>query len=133
MNTHSENLRVECAENCGNAPKKELLRDLSIAFAKLEVDFCMAWVTDDIVWEVIGDHIKRGKADFEKALNHMNNRKVQQLHIHNIITHGNAGSVNGILAFHDQQRFAFCDVYNFRGFGRNAKIKTITSYFIQIS
>lgn len=30
--------------------------------------------------------------------------------------------------------FSFCDdVYNFRGFGRNAKIKTITSYVIQIS
>ncbi|GAB7057639.1 hypothetical protein [Paenibacillus sp. Pae15] len=75
--------------------KKELLRDLSIAFAKYEVDFCTAWVTDDIVWEVIGVHIKRGKADFEKALNHMKDRKVQQLHIHNIITHGNTGSVNG--------------------------------------
>lgn len=50
-----------CAENCGNSPKKELLRDLSIAFVKNEIEFCMDWMTDDVVWEIIGDKLIQGK------------------------------------------------------------------------
>lgn len=133
MNNHSQNIKVECAENCGNSPKKMLLKDLSIAFAKNEIDFCMDWMTDDVVWDIIGDKLIRGKGDFEKALNQMKDREVQQLSIQNIITHGNTGSVNGTLVLKDKRSVAFCDVYNFRGFGKNSKIKAITSYVIKTS
>lgn len=133
METHSENIKIECAENCGNSPKKKLLRDLSIAFVKNEIEFCMDWMTDDVVWEIIGDKLIRGKGDFEKALHQMKNCKVQQLRIQNIITHGNTGSVNGTLILNDKESVAFCDVYNFRGFGKNSKIKAITSYIIKTS
>ena len=133
MNNHSQNIKVECAENCGNSPKKMLLKDLSIAFAKNEISFCMDWMTDDVVWEIVGDKLIRGKDDFEKALHQMKNCKVQQFRIQNIITHGNTGSLNGTLILHDKHRVAFCDVYNFRGFGKNSKIKAITSYVIKTS
>src|SRR5690625_4765727 len=133
MDTHSENIKIECAENCGNSPKKELLRDLSIAFAKNEIGFCMDWMTDDVAWEIIGDKLIRGKGDFEKALRQMKDREVQQLRIQNIITHGNVGSVNGTLILNDKQSVSFCDVYTFRGFSKNLKIKAITSYIIKTS
>src|SRR5690625_5890914 len=107
METHSENIKIECAENCGNSPKKELLRDLSIAFVKNEIELCMDWMTDDVVWEIIGDKLIRGKGDFEKTLHQMNNRKVQQIRIQNIITHGNTGSVNGTLIINDKESVAF--------------------------
>lgn len=132
MNAHAENIKIECAENCGNSPKKKLLKDLSIAFAKNEISFCMDWMTDDVLWEIIGQQVIKGKGDFEKALNQMKDRQVRQLLIHNIITHGNTGSVNGTLILHDKQSIAFCDVYRFRGFGKNSKIKAITSYVIAL-
>ena len=133
MNTHSDKIKIVCAENCGNSPKKELLRDLTIAFAKNEMDYCIDCVTDDIVWDIIGQKTIRGKSDFEKALNQMKDRAVQEIHIQNIITHGNTGSVNGALTLSDKQLVAFCNVYNFRGFGKNSKIRTITSYIININ
>lgn len=38
-------------EDCGNAPRKELLKDLSVAFAIHDQDFILANVTDDITLE----------------------------------------------------------------------------------
>ncbi|MFD2132287.1 nuclear transport factor 2 family protein [Pseudogracilibacillus auburnensis] len=133
MSTQSNNLKVECTENCGNSPKKMLLKELSIAFAENKISFCMDWMTDDVVWDLIGDKQIQGKANFEKVLIQMQGRRALELHIHNIITHGNTGSVNGTLLLNDQQSVAFCDVYNFRGTVKNAKIKAITSYVIKIS
>ena len=133
MTAHSENIQVECAENCGNSPKKRLLKDLTIAFAKSDIRFCVDCVADDVVWHIVGDKRIRGKGDFETALNQMKDREAQQMHIHNIITHGNTGSVNGTLILNDKQSVAFCDVYNFKGFGKNSKIKLITSYVVKTS
>lgn len=130
--TQSNHLIVECAENCGNSPKKELLKSLSIAFAKNEIDSCIDCMRDDVVWNIIGDQQIQGIDRFEEALHQRKYRKVEKLQIHNIITHGNSGSVNGALMLKGDQRIDFCDVYNFAGFGKNAKIKTITSYLIPI-
>lgn len=131
MAPHSDNIKIECDENCGNSPKKQLLRDLTIAFAKNEIDFCLDWITDDIVWEIVGDRLIQGKGKYEEALNDLRTKKSQALHIYNIITHGNTGSVNGTLLLTNKQCFSFCDVYNFRGFGKHSKIKAITSYIIE--
>ena len=131
MGTYSEDVKVECAENCGNSPKKQLLKELSIAFANNNTEFCLDWMTDDVVWEIIGDKTIQGINDFEHTLNEWKTRRVKQLCIANIITHGNTASLNGTLICNDNQTIAFCDVYNFRGFGKNAKIKSITSYVIK--
>jgi hypothetical protein len=42
-------------------------------------------------------------------------------------------SVNGILIFENKKSYAFCDVYIFSGAAKNAKIKEITSYVIEVS
>lgn len=133
MHDDTENIQIECEENCGNSPKKQLLRDINIAFAKNDFDFCMSWIRDDIIWEMIGDQRLEGKEALRQEWDRMKERKVQQLIIHNIITHGNAASVNGTVKLQDDQTIAFCDVYQFAGFGKNAKIKTITSYVVPLT
>lgn len=132
MSTSSDNLKVHCAENCGNSPKKELLRDINISFAKSEIDFCLGWMRDDIIWDIIGEEQIQGKSEFEKTWKRRIDRSVEELQIHNIITHGNTGSVNGNIILSDSTNVAFCDVYHFAGFGKTAKIKKITSYIIKI-
>lgn len=132
MNSQANNIKVECAADCGNSPKKRLLLELSIAFAANDVGFCAAWMTDDVIWNMIGDKRICGKDEFEKAaLNLLKSREVSEIHVQNIITHGNTGSINGTLRLKNKKTVAFCEVYNFRGFGPNSKIKEITSYFIQ--
>jgi len=131
LETNSHNIKVVCAEDCGNSPKKQLLKELTIAFANNDIDFCMECISDNIVWDMIGDKKIQGISEFEEALRVMDNSDIQELQIHNIITHGNVGSVNGTLILNNQQQIYFCDVYNFSGFGKKAKIKLITSYVIR--
>ena len=126
-----ENLKVHCAENCGNSPKKELLRDITIALAKKEIDRWMEWMHEDVLWEIVGNQQVQGKGEMEKMLQSWNDKKITELQIHNIITHGNTASLNATIIFKDRTRLDYCDVYNFAGFGKKAKIKKILSYMIQ--
>ncbi|SRR5690625_4621975 len=128
----SDNLQVECMENCGNSPKKNLLKELTIAYAKQDFSFCLDWLTDKVTWEIIGRKTVQDKHEVESALAELNRDPIQQLQIKNIITHGNTGAVNGTITLANEQKIAFCDVYNFSGFGKNAKINYISSYIIEL-
>ncbi len=131
MNTNSTNIKVICPKDCGNSPKKKLLTDLSIAFAKYSVEDVVGYFTDHIVWDLVGDKLIRGKDQLIEELDRMRNHKVSEIQISNVITHGSAGSVNGMFIQEDKKCFAFCSVYNFTSAGKNSKIKKITSYIIE--
>lgn len=131
MNERSSDLEVICADDCGNSPKKKLLRDLSIACAKHDLAYCLQWMVEDVEWEIVGKEQVIGKNNVEKAWHQMLTHQVQTLHIRNIITHGNTASLDGTWSFGEQHRVAFCHVYQFQGFGPKAKIKSMTSYIIE--
>jgi hypothetical protein len=124
-------MKIACAEDCGNSPKKKLLKEWSIAAASHDIDFCAEWAADDVVWEIVGDRRIEGKDLFVQALRQWQGRIVEQLRIENIITHGNVGSVNGTIVLDDQRSFAFCNVNKFSS-GKQSKIKAITSYVIEL-
>lgn len=128
--TQSE-LIVKCAENCGNAPKKLLLKDMIIAIAKKDINFCLDYVEENIVWNIVGKNNIEGKNEYARVLNQWKSEQVTQLIIHNIITHGNTASLNGTFILQNDEKIEFCNVYQFGGFGKNAKIKKITSYVIK--
>lgn len=131
MSAHFEEVKIHCEEDCGNAPKKELLKDLTISFVKNDLDFCIAWLRDDIIWEMVGDDNKlEGIDDVKVALHKMSGHPWKELYIYHIITHGNIASLNGTLVRHDESKVEFCNVYHFGGFGKKAKIKKIMSYII---
>lgn len=132
MNSQFDEIKINCKEDCGNAPKKELLKDFTIALAKKNIDFCSQWVRDEITWEIVGDKLIEGKVEYEKMLQQFMQHSFQELTIHNIITHGNTASVNGKFVTKNNKILEFCDVYHFAGFGKKAKIKKITSYVISI-
>jgi len=47
--------------NCGNSPKMEFLKQFNIAFAEGNIRFLTESVTDDLVWNIIGDKKLRVK------------------------------------------------------------------------
>jgi hypothetical protein len=124
---------IICAEDCENAPKKELLKEFSIALAKNDISFIVENITDNVIWNIVGDKLIQGKDTFADTLKQMRNSTAIELHISNIITHGNTGSANGILTFENKKCFAFCDVYIFSSAAKNGKIKEITSYVIEVA
>lgn len=125
-------VRIIAGDDCGNAPKKLQIRDFNIAFANGDVDALLQSVTEEICWNRVGEGMVEGKAAFERALQQMSQAEVTELVIEEIITHGNVGAANGLLRFADGKACAFCDVYRFSSHSKNAKIKTVTSYVIEV-
>lgn len=118
---------IVVSAGCGNSPKNLLLKKLNIAFAKGQVNVWLKSVTDDIVWNILGDKRIEGKAALRVVLEEMKETKVQRLIIHNIISHGKAGAVNGEITLASGQAFSFCDVYQFSN-AKGQSIQSITSY-----
>lgn len=128
---YESDLKIMSPEDCGNAPKKGLLKELSIAFAKNDIEIITEMSSEHIYWNIIGEKLVQGKAQFIETLNDRSHT-VTELHIQNIITHGREGAINGTLILTDKKHVAFCDIYKFTNAGKNAKIKEITSYLIEI-
>ncbi|MFD2924357.1 nuclear transport factor 2 family protein [Halobacillus naozhouensis] len=128
MNHNS--IKVKCAEDCGNSPKKQLLKELHIAFATNDAGLLMESVDDQIVWNIIGHKLIEGRDQVEKALGQTDNGHVTEIEIKNIITHGKTGAVDGNLLIDNKRRLSFCNVFQFTSAGKNSNIKEITSYVI---
>jgi len=125
-------MKLITPEDCGNAPKKEFLRDFNIAFAKNDSEEILKRVTDDITWEIVGDKIVHGKEQFAQVLDSMQGSKATELIIKTIITHGDEGSINGVMVFSSESSIAFCDVCTFSSHGKDALIKEMTSYAVEL-
>ncbi len=121
--------KVICADDCGNAPRKALLRDFNIAFAKNNAEAVLEQLSDDIVWTMVGDRVIRGKENVATALQEMAAQgQATELRIDHIITHGTDAALDGVMSFEGGQRVAFCDVYVFSGHTKKARIKEMISY-----
>ncbi len=119
------------SHNCGSSPKMEFLKEFNIAFAKGNVEFITESVTDEIVWDIIGDRRIEGKEKFREELEKMKSKKTTELIIDQILSHGKEGATNGIMKMQNGKKYAFSDFYKFKG-AKGSKIKSITSYVIEI-
>jgi hypothetical protein len=126
-------LKVICAEDCGNAPKKKLIKDFNIAFANYDIGFIIENISGEVCWNIVGEQLViQGKEVLAATLEQMKNKKTIELQITSIITHGNTGAANGIIKYENSKTYAFCNVYIFSSTAKNAKIKEITSYVIEV-
>ena len=117
--------------DCGNAPKKEFIKQINIAFAKGDSAFLIDNVEDAFVWIMIGDKKIKGKENFATELEKMKDTKVSELTIDQILTHGKEGAANGAMKMQNGKQFAFSDFYEFSS-AKGAKLKSITAYVIEI-
>lgn len=49
--------------DCGNAPKREFLKEFNSAFAKGDIEFLVASVSDEVVWDIVGYRQINGKGN----------------------------------------------------------------------
>lgn len=118
--------------DCGNAPKKEFLRDFEIAFAESNAAFILDAFAEDIRWDMVGDQVIEGKEAAQEKLYEMLDGSITELSLDVIITHGGEGAVQGTMKFKDGTVFRFCDIYKFTGHGKDTKIKSLTSFVAQV-
>jgi hypothetical protein len=123
--------KVILSEDCGNSPKNMFLKNLTIAHAKGDLKFILSSVTDEIVWNFIGDKTYSGINEFTEYVKEMSKEKAAEIIIHQISTHGVSGAVNGEVKLKNGELYGFCDVYRFSN-AKGEKVKSITSYIIKI-
>lgn len=124
------NIKLSIPPDCGNAPKKRILKDFNIALVTMNRSFLLENLADNMIWNIVGDEALVGKDNFIDKLEKLHKEKITELFIYDIITHGYVasahGKVNGVNFSYD-----FCHVYKFTSASKTAKIREITSYIIQ--
>jgi ketosteroid isomerase-like protein len=61
-------MKVQAPADAGSAPRKQFLVDFNKAFAESDVDYIISHVSEDVVWEMVGDKKVQGKeADAGRA------------------------------------------------------------------
>jgi limonene-1,2-epoxide hydrolase len=106
-------MKVQAPADASSAPRKQFLVDFNKAFAESNVDYIISHVSEDVVWEMVGDKKVQGKEEMRAELESMAEWVPDALTIHSVITHGREGAANGELSFPEDEKVAFCDVYKF--------------------
>lgn len=124
-------MKLNIKPDCGNSPKKELLKNLTIYFVTYDIEKAMEYMDDNVIWTLIGDKPLIGKEQLKAALLVMNHNKATELTINNIITHGRKAAINGEILMNNGDNFGFSDFYEFTN-AQKAKVKKIVSYVVQL-
>ncbi len=125
-------VKVNVQIDCGNAPKKEFIRDFEIALARRDSEAALERLDDAIHWELVGDRTIEGKAAAEKLLETMAEQEVEELTLENVLTHGKVGAANGTIRFSNGDVLGFCDVVTFTSSAKHARIKKLSSYIVAL-
>ncbi len=131
FNLESRHLKVISPDDCGNSPKKKILKELIEAFANNDFDFIAEHCTENVKWDIVNDVQVQG---LENVLHEYEKRLVSnivEIELFNNITHGNVAAVNGVVKLEDRSVYSFCNVYKFVSPGKKT-IKEITSYVVKM-
>lgn len=118
--------------DCGNSPKQTFIKDYNIAFAEGNIHYLIEHVSDEVVWEMIGDKRIAGKDAFLAELEQMQDTSIAVLVIKSVVTHGKEAAADGELRMTNGDHYAFSDVYQFTS-AKGDRIKTIRSYVIKVN
>lgn len=124
------NLQVIVKEDCGNAPKKIVLRDFFIAIAEKDTQTILNHVNDNITYTEIGKIEIQGTENFLTRIEEIIPNEISVLDLTNIITHGKTTAVNGKVETTQGQIFHFASIVILSSAGKAAKIKKMTNYII---
>jgi hypothetical protein len=127
--------KVIFSGDCGNSPKKLLLRDFNAAVAKGSLSVIKQYITDKVIWHLFEPAGQKQIFGRDNVLREYKDNliiKPVEFVINTVITHGNAGAVNGAIKAEDGKSYVFCDIYMFNSLAKGAKIKEMTSYIIEV-
>lgn len=124
-------MEINIIPDCGNAPKKLVIRDFNIAFAKRDIHKILEMVSEEIEWTIVGEKSISGKEAFREEIENMNIQKAKSLSISHIITHGKLAAAHGEMTIPTGETISFADIYEFRSAG-SKEIRKLISLMIQL-
>ena len=116
--------------NCDNAPKKRVIRDFNIAFARGEVAAILDFLAEEVEWDIVGNKVLQGRPAVAAELHNMSAIEIQNLSLDMILTHGKFGAAVGSLTTVHGEVFRFSDTYEFVSAGKHT-IQRFISFAIQ--
>jgi ketosteroid isomerase-like protein len=120
-------------EDYSKSPRKAFLRDLNIAVANNETDKILSSLTNDIVWNLLGERTIIGKAEIADMFPGGAEVVIEELTIRTVLVDGNQGAIHGQMRLNTGKVYAISDFYHFESKAKDAKIKEMTSFAIDIS
>lgn len=122
---------VVIAADCGNAPKKLLVRDWLIDAAAGDVEGVEARLDQAAHWEDVGAAECRGRSDVAAALVALPGAEVTTFGLHRLLSHGKHVAVDGTFECADGRVARFAHFIEFSGHGKNAGIESVVSYVLR--
>ena len=123
-------LKIIVQEDCGNSPRKVILRDFVIAMVEKDSQTILASVDENMTYEQIGKTVIQGSDQFLSNVEAHKEDEVRELELLTIITHAKTAAVNGKAVNMDGQEYHFATIYRFTGNTKTARIKEITNYLV---
>ena len=116
------------------ATQTAFLQHFNDAFAKGDIHYITEQVTDDIVWDMVGEFSIKGKDAFYNSLKEMAGIETLDMQLLKTIIDGKHAAVNGTMKVKEPtgniKSFGFCDVYEFNNQG--TRIQKMTSYVVSV-
>lgn len=122
---------VEAPKDCGNAPRKMVIRDVLVAIAECDQEALTEFLREDIRWEIVGSERLTGLDQIRDWV--LRQRLVAELHISTVITHGTDCGADGWIIYPNGSTTRFSHIVVFAGHSKTAKIKALRSYLIDTS
>ncbi len=116
--------------DCGNAPRKKILRDFIVALTTPDSKYIASLLADDIAWTLVGGRLLTGLDAVKEWVPRL--PPADQVTFGSLLTHGHGASVDGLVDLADGTSWGFCHVLRFAGAAKTAKIVGVKSYVINI-
>lgn len=116
--------------DCGNAPRKQVLRDFVVAIAQHDLGHLVSVLAEEVSWTLVGERKVTGREATQHLV--LGLPPVDELTFGTFLTHGRGAGVDGVLRLADGTRMAFCHMLRFPSPVKTARIIGINSYFIKI-
>lgn len=115
--------------------KEEFIRNFNEAFSKNDLDFILNNMSEDIVWNFVGEKIIQGKDEVREFLEPMSRIKTLEMELLQIISREQSAAGNGRMKIKEPsgeiKSFGFADFYEFDG-SKVPRISKMTSYVVAI-
>lgn len=128
MSAERSNLQISYPENCGNAPRHQIIQEVIVALHSKDVNHLKRWVRDDVEWEIVGFGTLRGVDALCQWVSSSGEKK--SLEFKSVLTHGREGSTDGNVTNEQDISAAFSHVLRFTGATKTARIASVRSYLV---
>ena len=115
--------------------KEDFIRNFNDAFSRNDLDFILDNMSDDIIWNFVGEKTMKGKDEVKEFMKPMSKVETLEMELLQIITHGWTAAANGRMKIKEPsgetKSFGFADIYVLNGL-KSPRIKEMTSYVVAI-